>query len=131
MQDIEVDGYRLPAGTVAVVAIYAMHRDPALWADPLRFDPDRFSPECSKGRDRWQYLPFGGGPRACIGDHFAMLEATLALATILGRAEIHSTSSDFPTVTPLTVIAAAPIRARVEPRVDRSAGESASGRYQR
>ena len=113
MADIEVDGYRLPAGTCAIVAIYAMHRDPALWEDPLRFDPDRFSPERSKGRDRWQYLPFGGGPRACIGDHFAMLEATLALATILRRTKILSLNSDFPTTTPLTMVAAAPIRARV------------------
>ena len=114
MADIEVDGYRLPAGTCAIVAIYAMHRDPALWEDPLRFDPDRFSPERSKGRDRWQYLPFGGGPRACMGDHFAMLEASLALATIVRRAKICSLSGDFPTVTPLTMIAAAPVRARVE-----------------
>ena len=114
MADIEVDGYRLPAGTVAIVAIYAMHRDPALWEDPPRFDPDRFSPERSKGRDRWQYLPFGGGPRGCMGDHFAMLEASLALATILRRAKICSLSGDFPTVTPLTMIAAAPVRARVE-----------------
>jgi cytochrome P450 len=117
--DIEVDGYRLPAGTVAVVAIYAMHRDPALWEDPLRFDPDRFSPERCKGRNRWQYLPFGGGPRACIGDHFAMLEATLALATILRRVKIDSLSGDFPTITPLTMIAAAPVRANVGPRADR------------
>jgi cytochrome P450 len=113
MADIEVDGYRLPAGTAAIVAIYAMHRDPALWEDPLRFDPDRFSPERSKGRDRWQYLPFGGGPRGCIGDHFAMLEATLALATILRRVKIEALNSDFPTSTPLTMVAAAPIRARV------------------
>jgi cytochrome P450 len=113
MADIEVDGYRLPAGTFAIVAIHAMHRDPALWENPLRFDPDRFSPERSKGRDRWQYLPFGGGPRACIGDHFAMLEATLALATILRRTKILSLNSDFPTTTPLTMVAAAPIRARV------------------
>ena len=120
MQDIEVDGHRLPAGTFVVVAIYAMHRDPALWDDPLRFDPDRFSPERSKGRDRWQYLPFGGGPRACIGDHFAMLEATLALATILRRAEIFSTREDFPTITPLTMIAACPIRASVGRRADTS-----------
>ena len=119
MADIEVDGYRLPAGTCAIVAIYAMHRDPALWEDPLRFDPDRFSPERSKGRDRWQYLPFGGGPRACIGDHFAMLEATLALATIVRRAKILSLSGDFPTITPLTMIAAAPVRANVAPRADR------------
>jgi cytochrome P450 len=113
MDDIEVDGYRLPAGSCAIVAIYAMHRDPALWDDPLRFDPDRFSPERSKGRDRWQYLPFGGGPRGCMGDHFAMLEATLALATIIRRVKVLSMSADFPTTTPLTMIAAAPIRARV------------------
>jgi len=116
LQDIEVDGYRLPAGTFAVVAIYAIHRDPMLWDDPLRFDPDRFSAERSKGRDRWQYLPFGGGPRACIGDHFAMLEATLALASIVRRVEIGSLDDDFPTATPLTVIAATPIRAQVRRR---------------
>jgi cytochrome P450 len=116
MQDIEVDGHRLPTGTFAVVAIYAIHRDPALWEDPLRFDPDRFSPERSKGRNRWQYLPFGGGPRACIGDHFAMLEATLALATILRRTKIDSLGVDFPTVTPLTMIAAARVAAQVGPR---------------
>jgi cytochrome P450 len=117
MADIEVDGYRLPAGTAAIVGIYALHRDPALWEDPLRFDPDRFTPERSKGRDRWQYLPFGGGPRGCLGDHFAMLEATLALATILRRVKVLSLSPDFPTITPLTMIAAAPIRARVGVRV--------------
>lgn len=116
LQDIQVDGYRLEAGTFAVIAIYAMHRDPTLWKDPLTFDPDRFSPQHSQGRDRWQYLPFGGGPRACIGDHFAMLEATLALATIVRRAEIHSLDDDFPITTPLTAIAAAPIPAQVRPR---------------
>jgi cytochrome P450 len=120
LADIEVDGYRLPAGTVAIVGIYAMHRDPALWEDPLRFDPDRFSPERCAGRGRWQYLPFGGGPRACIGDHFAMLEATLALATILRRVKIYSLSPDFPTITPLTMVAAAPVRAKVEPRADQT-----------
>jgi len=112
-RDIEVDGYRVQAKTLAVVNFYAMHRDPALWADPLRFDPDRFLPERSKVRSRWQYLPFGGGPRSCIGDHFAMLEATLALATIIRGAEIESLGVDFPLETPFTVVAAAPIRARV------------------
>jgi cytochrome P450 len=53
-------------------------------------DPDRFSAANSKSRDRWQYLPFGAGPRSCIGDHFAMREATLAPATIVRRTEIHS-----------------------------------------
>jgi cytochrome P450 len=115
-KDLAVDGYRLEAGTMAVVSFYAMHRDPELWDDPLTFDPDRFLPERSQGRSRWQYLPFGGGPRSCIGDHFAMLEATLALATIVRAARIESLNDDFPLATPFTVVAAEPIDARVHAR---------------
>lgn len=115
-KDLAVDGYRLEAGTVAVVSFYAMHRDPYLWDRPLTFDPDRFLPERSRGRSRWQYLPFGGGPRSCIGDHFAMLEATLALATIIRGARIESLKDDFPLATPFTVVAAEPVDARVHAR---------------
>jgi cytochrome P450 len=113
VRDIEVDGYRVEAGTMLVVGIYALHRDRALWDHPLIFDPDRFSPQNSEGRDRWQYLPFGAGPRSCIGDHFAMLESTLALATIIRRIKIESIDADFPMIVPFTTVAAAPIRARV------------------
>jgi cytochrome P450 len=120
-KDLVVDGYRLEAGTVAVVCFYAMHRDPKLWDDPLTFDPDRFLPERSQGRSRWQYLPFGGGPRSCIGDHFAMLEATLALATIIRAARIESLKDEFPLATPMTVVAAEPIDARVHARTHDSA----------
>jgi cytochrome P450 len=112
-RDIMVDGHRVEAQTIAMVSFYAMHRDPALWQDPLCFDPDRFLPERSQGRNRWQYLPFGGGPRSCVGDHFAMLEATLALATIIRAVEVESLDTDFPLDTPFTVVAAGPIRARV------------------
>ena len=121
-KDLAVDGYRLEAGTMAVVGFYAMHRDPQLWENPLTFDPDRFLPERSQGRSRWQYLPFGGGPRSCIGDHFAMLEATLALATIIRTARIESLRGDFPLATPFTVVAAEPINARVYARASTSAG---------
>jgi cytochrome P450 len=121
-KDLAVDGYRLEAGTVAVVSFYAMHRNPELWDDPLTFDPDRFLPERSQGRSRWQYLPFGGGPRSCIGDHFAMLEATLALATIIRAARIESLNDDFPLATPFTVVAAEPIGARVHQRTSSRAG---------
>jgi cytochrome P450 len=121
-KDLAVDGYRLKAGTVAVVSFYAMHRNPELWDDPLTFDPDRFLPERSQGRSRWQYLPFGGGPRSCIGDHFAMLEATLALATIIRAARIESLNDDFPLATPFTVVAAQPIGARVHQRTSSRAG---------
>ena len=114
--DIEVDGYLVKAGTVCAVGVYAMHRDPDLWDRPLEFDPDRFTPQNTKTRDRWQYIPFSAGPRTCIGDHFAMLEATLALATIIGRTEIRSLSDDFPVALPFTMVAAAPVLAQVNAR---------------
>lgn len=117
MRDIEVDGCRVPAGSLAVVGVYAMHRDPTLWDNPLDFDPDRFDPQRAEGRSRWQYLPFGGGPRSCIGDHFAMLEATLALATIIRRVDIRSLDRDFATALPFTAVAAGPIRARTRQRI--------------
>lgn len=105
MRDVEIDGYRVQAGTVIVFGIMAVQRDPALWDDPLAFDPDRFSPQNSKTRDRWQYLPFGAGPRSCIGDHFAMLEATLALAAVIRRIEIQALDDDFPLAVPFTMVA--------------------------
>lgn len=115
-RDVEVAGYRVEAGTMLAFGRMAVQTDPGLWDDTLRFDPDRFSPERADGRDRWQYVPFGGGPRSCIGDHFAMLEATLALATIVRRVEIESVSEDFPLAVPFTMVAAAPIRARIRLR---------------
>lgn len=115
-RDVEVDGYRVKAGTMVALGRMAVQRDPRLWKEPLRFDPDRFSPGRGEGRDRWQYVPFGGGPRSCIGDHFAMLEATLALATIVGRVEITSLEDDFPLAVPFTMVAGGPIRARIARR---------------
>ena len=115
-KDFDVDGYRVETGSWVIVGIYAMHRDQALWDHPLVFDPNRFSPSNSKDRDRWQYLPFGGGPRSCIADHFAMLEATLGLATIIRHAELQPLDDDFPLAVPLTMVAGAPIPARVRLR---------------
>ena len=116
LKDFDVVGSRVEAGTRVLVGIYALHRDPNLWDRPLVFDPDRFSPEVSKDRDRWQFLPFGGGPRSCIGDHFAMLEATLGLATVIRNTEIHSIDTHFPVDLPFTLVAGGPIWARVRAR---------------
>jgi cytochrome P450 len=116
VRDVIVDGWRVPAGTNVVVGIMALHTDPALWSDPHRFDPDRFLPEHSRGRDRWQYLPFGAGPRSCIGDHFAMLEATLGLATIVRAVRVESLEPRFPLAVPFTMTAGGPIPARVDAR---------------
>ena len=117
MRDVIVDGRRIPAGANIMIGVYALHHDPALWPDPEQFDPDRFSPERSAERDRWQYLPFGAGHRNCIGSHFAMLQATLGLASIIRRVEITSASPTFPLALPFTMTAGAPILAGVRPRI--------------
>jgi cytochrome P450 len=116
VRDVIVDGWRVPAGTNVIVGIMALHTDPALWSDPERFDPDRFLPEFSHARDRWQYLPFGAGPRACIGDHFAMLEAILGLATIVRAVRIESLEARFPLAVPFTMTAGGPIPSLVTAR---------------
>lgn len=116
IRDVEVAGYRVEAGTALVIGRLAVQRDPTLWDRPLQFDPDRFSEDNIKSRDRWQYLPFGGGSRSCIGDHFAMLEATLGLATFIRHAEIDSLDQDFPLAAPFTMVADGPIWARVRRR---------------
>jgi cytochrome P450 len=113
VRDIAVGGYRVEAGSLVAVGIYALHRDPALWDRPLVFDPDRFSPENSKGRDRWQFVPFAGGARSCIGEHFARLETTLALATIIRSTEVRSLGDDFPVEVPFTTVAKGPIWAHI------------------
>ncbi|MEE6165616.1 MULTISPECIES: cytochrome P450 [unclassified Mycolicibacterium] len=112
-EDVEVAGYRVEAGTMLVFGRMSVQRDPSLWADPLRFDPERFTEANMKGRDRWQYVPFGGGPRSCIGDHFAMLEATLALGTIIRRVKLTSLEDDFPLAVPFTMVPGGPIPASV------------------
>lgn len=75
----------VPPGAVVTIAPWVTHRNPKLWPEPLRFDPDRFLPEAVKARPRFAYLPFGGGPRICIGASFAMTEGVLVLATLARR----------------------------------------------
>jgi cytochrome P450 len=75
-----VGGERVRPGTIVMMSPYAMHRDPELWENPEGFDPDRFLPDAKKARPRYAYIPFGGGPRICIGNAFAMMEAKIVLA---------------------------------------------------
>lgn len=117
VRDIAVDGFRLEAGWEVMVSVWALHHDPEIWgADPAEFDPDRFLPERFAGHDRWSYLPFGGGHRSCIGDHFAMAEATIALATLVRAVELTSVEDDFAMALPFTLTAAGAVPVRVRPR---------------
>jgi cytochrome P450 len=83
--DLDFNGFRIPAGTRVLFSIYLTQRDPRHWPDPDRFDSDRFSPENSANRSAYTYLPFGGGPRNCIGYAFAELELRLVLTRLLQR----------------------------------------------
>ena len=80
-----VCGYTIPAGAVVGISPYVMHHLPAYWPEPERFDPERFNPGVAPERPRFAYMPFGGGPHQCIGNSFALMEATLILATMAQR----------------------------------------------
>ena len=71
------------------VPTYSIHRDPKLWPKPERFDPERFSPEAKQSRDPYAYMPFGHGPRNCIGMRFAQMEMKLMLVRILKKYSFH------------------------------------------
>lgn len=88
VDDDEIGGYTIPAGSVVIMSQFLTHRHPDFWEDPEAFVPERFAPEREKERHRFAYFPFGGGPRLCIGNNFAMLEAQLLLATIAQKYEL-------------------------------------------
>jgi cytochrome P450 len=78
----EIGGYYIPANSEIFLSPYVTQRRPDLWDNPDAFDPDRFSSERTASRPRFAYFPFGGGPRVCIGNAFAMMEAQLVIAMI-------------------------------------------------
>jgi cytochrome P450 len=83
-----VGGVSLPAKADVLISPYLVHRHPAHWPVPARFDPDRFLPEYNSGRNRFAYLPFGLGPRACIGEHLALVEMHTHVATLARRFDL-------------------------------------------
>lgn len=83
LSEDEIGGYRIPKNTVCLMPTSYIHRDEKYWKDPLKFDPTRFNEENSKGRHKFEYFPFGGGPRLCIGNNFALMEMQLVVPMIL------------------------------------------------
>lgn len=88
LQQDEVGGYNIPQGAYILLIQYVTHRHPDYWEQPDGFDPERFSAEREADRPRFAYFPFGGGPRLCIGNQFALAEAQLILATVLTRYQL-------------------------------------------
>jgi cytochrome P450 len=122
VEDVEIGGYPIPTGCGVSLAQWSVHRD-ARWFDaPLEFRPERWERDLAKRLHRFAYFPFGGGPRQCIGNNFALMEATLLLATIAQRFRIGIVPSH--PVVPMPSITLRPrygIRAVLHQRKERSA----------
>jgi len=82
LSDYQIGPYVVPAGSIVLMSPWVMHRDPRFFPDPLKFDPERWTPEAREARPKFSYFPFGGGPRVCIGEQFAWMEGALLIATI-------------------------------------------------
>lgn len=111
----EIDGHTVPAGADIMLVPWATHRHPRYWPDPERFDPDRFTPEAEATRPRYAYFPFGGGPRACIGQHFSMLEAVIALAMVLRAYEFEAVDTDLAVAAGISLRVDGTARCRIRP----------------
>ncbi|MFJ8533064.1 cytochrome P450 [Streptomyces sp. NPDC093591] len=115
--DAEVDGVRIPAGADVLVSPWVTQRHPDYWPEPERFDPSRFTPEAEAGRPRYAWFPFGGGPRACIGQHLSMLESVLGLAVLVREFVFEDAEAgEVPLGAGITLMAKGPARVRVAPR---------------
>jgi len=85
LEEGDIGGYRMLRGTTVLMSEWVLQRDPRFWDEPLQFRPERWTPEMQQRLPKFAYFPFGGGPRTCIGNTFAMMEAVLVLATIAQR----------------------------------------------
>jgi cytochrome P450 len=118
--DVEIEGHAIRAGTSLLIPIYAVHRHERRWDDAHAFRPERFSPENEPAIPRYQYMPFGAGPRVCIGRAFAHLEATAMLATFVRAAEFEPVEGPEPVpVARVTLLpkGGLPLRVRWRPLV--------------
>jgi cytochrome P450 len=117
LEDLVIDGVRLPQGAQIVVAQWVLHRDARWFTDPLAFRPERWLDGLEERLPRHAYMPFGGGPRVCIGNHFAIMEAVLLLATVVARLELVATTPFPPRLLPsVTLRPIDPVGIRVRRR---------------
>jgi cytochrome P450 len=94
IDDDEIGGHFIPAKSETLLLMYATQRDPDIWNAPDTFDPDRFLPERMTSVPRYSYFPFGGGPRLCIGNGFALMEAQLVIATVAQKYRLRTVNDE-------------------------------------
>lgn len=104
IEDVTIGTHRIAKGTICLVSVIGIHRRAELWPDPERFDPDRFLDDKEKQLPRCAYLPFGAGPRICIGNHFALMEGHVLLATIARHARFELTTDAPAQLEPLVTL---------------------------
>lgn len=97
----EIGGYRIPAGADVMICPYTLHRHRDFWEDPGQFRPQRFEPAAAGHAHRYAYIPFGAGPRVCVGSHLGMLEATLTAAMVARRFRLDLTDAADPVPEPM------------------------------
>ncbi|MEA2703736.1 MAG: cyclooctatin synthase [Actinomycetota bacterium] len=114
--DCVLGGHPVPAGAMIVFSPYLVHRDPRLFADAERFDPDRWLPERAESAPRGSLVPFGGGSRKCIGDSFGMTEATITLAAIASRWQLRPVPGQVTRAPPRATLMPDPLRMVVQAR---------------
>lgn len=114
--DVMVGGLPVKKGMDVSLVPWATHRDARFFPDPLRFDPERFLGEREKSIDRYAWIPFGGGPRVCVGNAFAMMETTMVLATLASRFRFALTDGVPPPVPGVTLRPKGPLRMTVSAR---------------
>ena len=116
LEDVDIGGRAIPAGSTVFVSPYTVHRDPRHYPHPDRFDPERWAPEARAARAPFAYLPFSHGPHRCIGDGLAMVEGPLLLATLTRRWRARLTSTRPPLPLPLMTLVPASLPLRLERR---------------
>jgi cytochrome P450 len=115
--EVSLYGEKIPRRSIVLLSIYALHRHADLWPDPHRFDPSRFDPDRVAARDKFAWLPFGAGPRLCIGARFASMEIPLILAALLKRFSLQPIAHPTPRPTGLLTLKPIPaVMARLKER---------------
>jgi len=118
LEDVDLGGYRIPADAMVLFSIFALHRDAALFPEPERFDPDRWLPGRVKSIPAHSYMPFGAGPRGCIGGPFSHTEAAVFLASVAQRYTLAPVSAEPPRIVTTLIPMPGPIPLTVRARTE-------------